>query len=33
MEKLSYPLGMIIGQNLKNMRVADLHNARFAKAV
>ena len=33
MEKLSYALGMIIGQNLKNMGVADLHNARFAKAV
>ena len=33
MEKLSYALGMIIGQNLKNMGVADLHNERFAKAV
>ena len=32
MEKLSYALGMIIGQNLKNMGVADLHNERFAKA-
>ena len=33
MEKLSYALGMIIGQNLKNMGVADLRNERFAKAV
>lgn len=33
MEKLSYALGMIIGQNLKSMNIENLDTAAFAKAV
>lgn len=33
MEKLSYALGMIIGQNLKSMNIEDLNTTEFAKAV
>lgn len=33
MEKLSYALGMIIGQNLKQMGVSGVQSADFAKAV
>ena len=33
MEKLSYALGMIIGQNLKSMNIQNLNTTEFAKAV
>lgn len=33
MEKLSYALGMIIGQNLKSMNIENLNTTEFAKAV
>lgn len=33
MEKLSYALGMIIGQNLKSMNIKDLNTTAFASAV
>lgn len=33
MEKLSYALGMIIGQNLKSMNIESLDAAQFGKAV
>lgn len=33
MEKLSYALGLIIGQNLKSMNIEGLNTAEFAKAV
>lgn len=33
MEKLSYALGMIIGQNMKSMNIEDLNTTEFAKAV
>lgn len=33
MEKLSYAIGMIIGQNLRSMKIANLDTAAFGKAV
>ena len=33
MEKISYALGMIIGQNLKSMNIENLNTTEFAKAV
>ena len=33
MEKLSYALGLIIGQNLRSMKIDNLNTAEFGKAV
>ena len=33
MEQLSYALGMVIGNNLKEMGINELHEGKFAKAV
>ena len=33
MEQLSYALGMVIGNNLKEMGIEGLHDGKFAKAV
>ena len=33
MEKISYALGMIIGQNMKSMNIENLNTTEFAKAV